>query len=160
MINIKTKYSTSSVILVLGLLVLFIAIAISKISITGIWAATPNVSETQLLARCVNGEARGEPYNGQVAVAAVILNRIKHSSFPKTISGIIYQPGAFTAVKDGQINTPIQTSSNVYKACAAAMNGSDPSGGATYYYNPKTATNNWIKTRPIIKTIGNHVFTN
>ena len=112
----------------------------------------------QLLARAVNGEARGEVYEGQVAVAAVILNRVDHPSFPNTIAGVIYQPGAFTAVTDGQINVPISTSSTVYKACQDAMNGWDPSGGAIYYYNPRTATSQWIFSRPIIKNIGNHTF--
>ncbi len=112
----------------------------------------------QLLARCVNGEARGEPYEGQVAVAAVILNRVKHPSFPNTIAGVIYQPRAFTATIDGQINVPIDPNSTVYKACQDAMNGWDPSGGAIYYYNPKTATSGWIYSRPVVKTIGNHRF--
>ncbi len=114
--------------------------------------------DTQLLARAVNGEARGEPYEGQVAVAAVILNRVRHSSFPNTISGVIYQPGAFTAVSDGQINVPIDTDSTVYKACQDALNGWDPSGGALYYFNPDTATSSWIWSRPLIKQIGKHRF--
>lgn len=115
-------------------------------------------ADTQLLARAVNGEARGEPYEGQVAVAAVILNRVKHSSFPNTISGVIYQPGAFTAVSDGQINVPISEGSTVYKACRDAINGWDPSGGAIYYFNPDTATNAWIWSRPLIVQIGKHRF--
>lgn len=114
--------------------------------------------ELQLLARCVNGEARGEEYVGQVAVAAVILNRVEHSSFPNTISGVIYQPGAFTAVDDGQINVPIDSDSSVYKACRDAMNGWDPSGGAIYYYNPAKTTSKWIYSREVICQIGNHVF--
>ena len=114
--------------------------------------------DTQLLARAVNGEARGEPYEGQVAVAAVILNRVRHSSFPNTISGVIYQPGAFTAVSDGQINVPIDSKSTVYKACQDALNGWDPSGGALYYFNPNTATSSWIWSRPLIKQIGKHRF--
>ena len=115
-------------------------------------------SDLQLMARAVNGEARGEPYTGQVAVAAVILNRVKHSSFPNTVAGVIYQPGAFTAVSDGQINTPIDSNSTVYKACRDAMNGWDPSGGAIYYFNPDTATNSWIWSRPLIVQIGKHRF--
>lgn len=115
-------------------------------------------SSVQLLARAVNGEARGEPYEGQVAVAAVILNRVKHSSFPNTIAGVIYQPGAFTAVNDGQINVPIDPKSTVYKACQDALNGWDPSGGAIYYFNPDTATNAWIWSRPLIRVIGKHRF--
>lgn len=115
-------------------------------------------SDVELIARAVNGEARGEPYEGQVAVAAVILNRVKHSSFPNSISGVIYQPGAFTAVSDGQINVPISHDSTVYKACQDAMNGWDPTGGAIYYFNPDTATNSWIWSRPFIKQIGKHRF--
>ena len=117
-----------------------------------------STADTQLLARAVNGEARGEPYEGQVAVAAVILNRVKHSSFPNTVSGVIYQPGAFTAVSDGQINVPISEGSTVYKACRDAINGWDPSGGAIYYFNPDTATNAWIWSRPLIVQIGKHRF--
>ena len=117
-----------------------------------------NSNDMQILARAVNGEARGEPYEGQVAVAAVILNRVKHSSFPNTIAGVIYQPGAFTAVSDGQINVPIDTNSTVYKACQDAMNGWDPTNGAIYYFNPDTATNAWIWSRPLIKQIGKHRF--
>lgn len=115
-------------------------------------------SDVQLLARCVNGEARGEPYTGQVAVAAVILNRVKHASFPNTIPGVIYQPGAFTATVDGQINVPIDPNSTIYKACQDAINGWDPSGGAIYYYNPAKTTNKWIWSRPIITVIGRHNF--
>ncbi|MGN0107910.1 MAG: cell wall hydrolase, partial [Hominilimicola sp.] len=104
----------------------------------------------------INGEARGESYEGQVAVGAVVLNRVKHSSFPNTIAGVIYQPGAFTAVDDGQINVAIESS--CFNAARDALNGWDPTGGAIYYYNPQTATNTWIRSRPIIKTIGKHVF--
>lgn len=121
-------------------------------------AVSPSSSDVQLLARCVNGEARGEPYTGQVAVAAVILNRVKHPSFPNTIPAVIYQPGAFTATVDGQINVPIDPNSTVYKACQDALNGWDPSGGAIYYYNPAKTTNKWIWSRPIITVIGRHNF--
>ena len=122
--------------------------------------AEPGRSEgdLQIMARAVNGEARGEPYEGQVAVAAVILNRVKHPSFPNSVSGVIYQPGAFTAVSDGQINVPIDPNSTVYKACRDAMNGWDPSGGAIYYFNPDTATSSWIWSRTFIKQIGKHRF--
>lgn len=123
-----------------------------------VMAAGNYKNELQLLARCVNGEARGEPYVGQVAVAAVILNRVKHPSFPNTISGVIYQKGAFTATVDGQINVPISEGSSVYKACRDAMNGWDPTGGAIYYYNPKKTTNKWIYSREVIKIIGSHRF--
>ena len=117
-----------------------------------------NVSNVQLLARAINGEARGETYEGQVAVGAVILNRVAHSSFPNTIAGVIYQPGAFTAVSDGQINVAIEESSTVVKAARDALNGWDPTDGAIYYFNPDTATNKWIWSRPLIKTIGKHRF--
>ncbi len=112
----------------------------------------------ELLARLINGEARGEPYEGQVAVGAVILNRVKSSQFPNTIAGVIYQAGAFTAVADGQINVPIDENSTVYKAARDAMNGWDPTGGCIYYFNPNTATNKWIWSRPYVKTIGKHRF--
>ncbi len=113
-------------------------------------------SNVNLLARVISGEARGESYTGQVAIAAVVLNRVDHSSFPGTIAGVIYQPGAFTAVSDGQINvTPPQS---CYNAARDALNGWDPTYGAIYYYNPATATNSWIRTRRVITTIGRHVF--
>lgn len=115
-------------------------------------------SDMQLMARAINGEARGEPYEGQVAVGAVILNRVKDSKFPNSISGVIYQPGAFTAVSDGQINQPIKEESTVYKAAQDAKNGWDPTGGCIYYFNPQTATNKWIWSRPHVKTIGKHRF--
>ncbi len=121
-------------------------------------AASSSQSDIQLMARAINGEARGEPYEGQVAIGAVILNRVKHASFPNTIAGVIYQSGAFTAVADGQINQPIASGSTVVKAARDAMNGWDPSGGAIYYFNPKTATSKWIWSRKQIKTIGQHIF--
>ncbi len=121
-------------------------------------AKTTNTSDVQLMARAINGEARGEPYEGQVAVGAVILNRVKDSRFPNTISGVIYQAGAFTAVADGQINAAIAQDSTVYKAAQDAMNGWDPTGGCVYYFNPATATNKWIWSRPLVKTIGKHRF--
>ena len=121
-------------------------------------ASRGNVSDVQLLARAINGEARGEPYEGQVAVGAVILNRVKSSQFPNSISGVIYQAGAFTAVSDGQINSPISENSTVYKAARDAINGWDPTGGCIYYFNPDTATNKWIWSRPLVKVIGKHRF--
>lgn len=121
-------------------------------------ASSSSTSDLQLMARAINGEARGEPYEGQVAVGAVILNRVKSSQFPNTIAGVIYQSGAFTAVADGQINVPIAEGSTVLKAAQDAMNGWDPTGGAIYYFNPATATNKWIWSRPLIKTIGKHRF--
>ncbi|MGM9550904.1 MAG: spore cortex-lytic enzyme [Clostridia bacterium] len=113
-------------------------------------------NDVYLLARAINGEARGEPYAGQVAVGAVILNRVKHPSFPNTVAGVIYQKGAFTAVDDGQIDAAMTSSCE--RAARDALNGWDPTGGAIYYYNPVTATNQWIRSRPIILTIGKHVF--
>lgn len=122
------------------------------------YAASSNTSDVQLMARAINGEARGEPYEGQVAVGAVILNRVKSSKFPNTIAGVIYEPGAFTAVSDGQINQPIAEGSTVYKAAQDALNGWDPTGGCIYYFNPDTATSSWIWSRPLVKTIGKHRF--
>lgn len=122
------------------------------------YAASSGTSDIQLMARAINGEARGESYEGQVAVGAVILNRVKSSQFPNTISGVIYQSGAFTAVSDGQINSPISEGSTVYKAAQDAKNGWDPTGGSIYYFNPATATNKWIWSRPLVKTIGKHRF--
>jgi N-acetylmuramoyl-L-alanine amidase len=113
-------------------------------------------SDLNLLAHLIYGEARGEPYTGQVAVGAVILNRTRDDRFPKTIAGVIYQPGAFDAVDDGQIN--LDPDGNAYSAARDALNGWDPSYGCIYYYNPNTATSNWIWSRPIILKIGNHNF--
>jgi N-acetylmuramoyl-L-alanine amidase len=110
----------------------------------------------RLLARIISAEARGEPYKGQVAVGAVIMNRLKHPSFPNTLAGVIYQPGAFTAIVDGQINEPIVQSA--YKAAADALNGWDPTGGCIYYFNPATATSKWIWSRPQVMRIGKHIF--
>ncbi|MEH7331398.1 spore cortex-lytic enzyme [Neobacillus drentensis] len=113
-------------------------------------------NDIQLMSNAVHGESRGEIYEGQVAVAAVILNRVSNASFPNTVAGVIYQPGAFTAVADGQINlTPNETAK---KAVIDAINGWDPSGGAIYYFNPDTATSSWIWSRPQIKKIGKHIF--
>ena len=113
-------------------------------------------TELTLLARLVSGEARGEPYIGQVAVAAVVLNRVKHAAFPNTISGVIFQTGAFDAVWDGQFD--MEPSESCYRAARDAMNGWDPTGGCVYYYNPSTATNEWILTRTVQLTIGQHAF--
>jgi len=109
-----------------------------------------------LLARLISAEARGEPYEGQVAVGAVVLNRVDHASFPNSISGVIYQPGAFSCLDDGQFNEPIAESA--YRAASDALNGWDPSYGAIYYFNPNTATSKWIWSRPAIVTIGKHMF--
>ncbi|MDR1753611.1 MAG: spore cortex-lytic enzyme [Eubacterium sp.] len=113
-------------------------------------------SNVNLLARIISAEGRGEVYEGQVAIGAVILNRIEHPSFPDSLSGVIYQPGAFTAITDGQFNEPISTTS--YSAARDALSGWDPSGGAIYYYNPAKTSNAFIYTRPVIKIIGAHRF--
>lgn len=113
-------------------------------------------SDYDLLARIISAEARGEEYLGQVAVGAVILNRIEHPSFPDTLSGVVYQKGAFSCLNDGQFYEPVADSA--YIAARDAINGLDPSGGAIYYYNPSTATSKWIFSRPVITTIGNHRF--
>lgn len=109
-----------------------------------------------LLARLINGEARGEPYVGQVAVGAVILNRTRHPRFPNTVSGVVYQPRAFESVARGQIWTPVKRSS--YRAAQAALSGWDPSGGAIYFWNPSKPVSRWIWSRRIISRIGRHVF--
>ncbi len=112
--------------------------------------------DVYLLARIISAEARGEPYTGQVAVGAVVLNRVKSPSFPNTLSGVIYQKGAFTAITDGQFNQPI--SDSAYKAARDAINGWDPTNGCLYYYNPKKTSNAWMHSRPVITVIGNHRF--
>lgn len=131
----------------------------------GLASGTPQASgnnnssyngDTNLLARAIHGEARGEPYTGRVAVGAVIINRTRDSRFPKTIAGVIYQPGAFDAVYDGQINMEPDTES--LRAARDALNGWDPTGGCIYYWNPATATSKWIWSRPIVTQIGEHVF--
>ncbi len=112
--------------------------------------------DLNLLAKAITGEARGEPYKGQVAVGAVVLNRVKSPTFPNTIAGVIYQPGAFTAVTDGQINlAPVESSK---RAARDAMNGWDPTYGALYYWNPATATSKWIWSRKVRVKIGKHWF--
>ena len=119
-------------------------------------STSSNSSNLNLLARVIYGEARGEPYTGQVAVGAVVMNRVRSSSFPNTISGVVYQSGAFDAVRDGQIN--LTPDSTARKAAQDALNGWDPSYGAIYYFNPSTATNKWIWSRPMTITIGKHRF--
>lgn len=115
-----------------------------------------NSNDRYLLAKIVYAEARGESYTGQVAIAAVVLNRVKDSRFPNTVSGVIYQPWAFTAVNDGQIN--LEPNQKAYQAADDALNGWDPTYGAVYYYNPKTATSKWIFSTKTVTTIGKHVF--
>lgn len=113
---------------------------------------------TELLARLINGEARGEPYEGQVAVGAVILNRVKSPKFPNTIAGVIYQETQFSCVKDGQFDVPIDESSTVYKAAEEAMSGADPTNGALYFYNPSKTKSKWLFSLKTTMTIGKHRF--
>ena len=117
---------------------------------------TQTNNNLNLLARAISGEARGEPYEGQVAVGAVILNRVNHSEFPNTIAGVIYQSGAFDSVDDGQIN--MEPTTTAIKAARDALNGWDPSGGCIYFFNPATSTSKWIWSRPVVKVIGKHYF--
>lgn len=155
----KNSVKTISFLIILFIFILFIIFVLLDITKKeNSYAASSNKSDVQLMARAINGEARGEPYEGQVAVGAVILNRVKSSQFPNTISGVIYQSGAFTAVADGQINKAIEEGATVYKAAQDAINGWDPTGGCIYYFNPATATNKWIWSRPLVKTIGKHRF--
>ena len=112
--------------------------------------------DAALLARLISAEARGESYEGQVAVGAVVMNRIAHPAFPNTLSGVIYQKGAFSCLDDGQFDQPV--ASSAYQAARDAMNGYDPTGGAIYYFNPVTATSKWIWSRPLLVTIGRHRF--
>lgn len=126
------------------------------LSAIGITSNSTVSNDSNLLARLINGEARGEPYIGQVAVGAVILNRVNHPSFPNTIAGVIYQPGAFTAITDGQVHATMLSSS--YKAANDSLTGWDPSYNAIYYYNPAKTTNKWIWSRQVTITIGKHIF--
>ncbi len=125
-------------------------------SSSGSSSSSSSSNDLNLLARLVYGEARGEPYTGQVAVASVVLNRVRNSNFPNSIAGVIYQKGAFNVVDDGQIN--LSPNSTAKKAAQDALNGWDPSYGSIYYFNPATATNKWIWSRPHVVTIGKHRF--
>lgn len=111
-----------------------------------------------LLARVINGEARGEPYLGQVAVGAVIMNRVKSAEFPSTIAGVVYQKGQFTCVTDGQIDKPFEDKATIYKAAREAMNGSDPTNGCLYFYDPRYTKSKWLFSLKTVTTIGNHRF--
>ena len=122
----------------------------------GSQSSSANSGDVYLLARLISAEARGEPYMGQVAVGAVVLNRIDHPSFPNSLSGVIYQSGAFSCMYDNQFNQPI--SDSAYRAAREALAGSDPTGGAIYYFNPATATSKWIWSRPLLIVIGSHRF--
>ena len=150
------KFIIATILIMLSTICIFIVDKSSTNNVSK--AKSTSTSDIQLMARAINGEARGEPYEGQVAVGAVILNRVKDSRFPNSISGVIYQPGAFTAVSDGQINAAISEGSTVYKAAQDAINGWDPTSGCVYYFNSNTATNKWIWSRPLVKTIGKHRF--
>ncbi len=119
-------------------------------------SSTYNSNDRYLLAKVIYAEARGESYTGQVAIGAVVLNRVRDSRFPNTVAGVVYQPWAFTAVNDGQIN--LEPNPTAYQAADDALNGWDPTYGSVYYYNPKTATSSWIRTTKYVTTIGNHVF--
>ena len=130
----------------------------SKQSSTSTKTSSNGTDMTNLLARLINGEARGESYTGQVAVGAVVLNRVESPEFPNTISGVIYQKGQFSCVTDGNFNKAIKKDSTVYKAAKDAMNGVDPTGGALFFYNPKTAKSDWLFTLETVTTIGNHRF--
>ena len=129
---------------------------LKALGVSGSSGSAAQDASVDLLARVISAEARGEPYSGQVAVGAVILNRVEHPSFPNTIAGVVYQPGAFTCMVDGQFNEPVAQSA--VRAARDALNGADPSGGAIYYFNPATATSSWIWSRPLILQIGNHRF--
>lgn len=113
-------------------------------------------NDLNLLANIISAESRGEPFEGQVAVGAVVLNRMEHPSFPDTLAGVVYQPGAFTAITDGQIDVAVSESAK--RAAREALNGLDPSGGAIYYFNPDKTSNQWMRTRPVIRRIGAHLF--
>lgn len=165
------KYTIFLCVLVILIFSLYLSINNINIKIPGIYAAketkassisTKNPSSgsdvTQLLARLINGEARGEPYQGQVAVGAVILNRVKSPEFPNTIAGVIYQKGQFTCVTDGQFNKPIDKNSTIYKAAKEAMNGADPTNGALFFFNAKTTKSKWLFSLKVVKVIGKHTF--
>lgn len=124
--------------------------------VKGSSSSSYNNNDLYLLAKLVHSEARGESYTGQVAVAAVVLNRVDDSRFPNTIAGVIYQPWAFTAINDGQFN--LEPNNTAYQAARDAMNGWDPTYGAVYYYNPRTATSSWIRSTKTVTVIGQHVF--
>lgn len=139
--------------------ILTINIIYSKEAESSIYTTIPSGDNmVELLARLINAEARGESYSGQVAVGAVIMNRVKSPLFPNTIAGVIYSPGQFSSVADGQINLPIEEGSSVYKAAQDAINGVDPTSGALYFYNPAKTKSKWLFSLKTVTTIGKHVF--
>ncbi len=171
------KYTIFFVFVLLLLLLLYISINYDKSEVSKIFenlfatstkktaasststkASSDGSDMAQLLARLINGEARGESYEGQVAVGAVVMNRVKSPQFPNTIAGVIYQKGQFSCVTDGQFDKPISKDSTVYKAAQEALNGADPTNGALYFYNPKTAKSKWLFSLKTVATIGNHRF--
>ncbi|NLM03456.1 MAG: spore cortex-lytic enzyme SleB [Clostridiales bacterium] len=165
-------YKKTAIFLIILLIISICNIGLNKISRQNIvWGSNTDTSpntlvsdgvsredDINLLARAIHAESKGEPYEGQVAVGAVILNRVKDAKFPNTLPGVIYQPGAFEPVDRGTINEP--ANETAYKAALDAINGWDPTGGALYFWNPSTATSPWIWSRTIIIKIGNHVFGN
>ena len=138
------------------LLILIICISLFVISCFA--ESNSRNNESELLARIVHAESKGEPYLGQVAVAAVILNRVDSPDFPNTLAGVIYQPGAFEPVMNGTINQEVPSDASARKAARVALNGYDPTGGCLYFYNPDTATSKWIWSKQIVKKIGKHNF--
>ena len=137
---------------------LILTICLSLLFISCFAQSNNRNNESELLARIVYAEAKGEPYLGQVAVAAVILNRIDSPDFPNTLAGVIYQPGAFEPVMNGTINQDVPQDASARKAAREALNGYDPTGGCLYFFNPSTATSKWIWSKSIVKTIGKHHF--
>ncbi|MDD4690452.1 MAG: spore cortex-lytic enzyme [Eubacteriales bacterium] len=129
---------------------------LSMLGIKSNTTSTANNNDINMLAQIINAEARGEAFEGQVAVGAVVLNRVSHTSFPGTIAGVIFQPGAFTAISDGQWHAGM--TDNAFRAATLAYNGWDPTGGAIYYYNPAKTTSKWIYSRPVVAKIGKHTF--
>ena len=148
------KIALATILIALSTICIFIVDKDGKNNVS--LAQASSSSDLQLMARAINGEARGEPYTGQVAIGAVVLNRVRNGSFPNTVAGVVYQRGAFDAVSDGHIN--LTPNSTAKKAAQDALNGWDPSYGAIYYFNPSTATNKWIWSRPVTVTIGKHRF--
>jgi len=154
----KNKYAACIffVLILMVTLTIYAQTKKAESSISTTKASGDNMVE--LLARLINGEARGEPYIGQVAVGAVIMNRVKNPSFPNTIAGVIYQKGQFSCITDGQFDVAIDENSTVYKAAEDAMNGVDPTNGALYFYNPSKTKSKWLFSLKTVTTIGKHVF--
>jgi N-acetylmuramoyl-L-alanine amidase len=145
--------SLKKIILITLSLILLISLYITSFAQT-----SSRNNEEELLARIVHAESKGEPYLGQVCVAAVILNRVDSADFPNSLAGVIYQPGAFEPVSNGTINQVVPSSASARKAAREALNGYDPTGGCLYFFNPDTATSKWIWSKQIVKTVGKHVF--